>query len=679
MASLTLLVVVVCLANLHLSLKDAEIAKVRAQVESAYSLAAANFELVQQGRLSDAEARERARDAIRSMNFDGGSRVFVFNKAGIRVVSNTRKEEGTSAWASPHTQTMIKMAENGGGVTRYSGARIRWGQETGNNPKAAWSQEFKPWGWVIASASYLDDVDHAFKNRLGDLGALLVVATLLIALIVRRSVQSIVPPLERMTMVLRQLAMGGKPEIGSDGQRPDEIGEMAKALATLSRYQEERQDLQAKLSALAYSDALTALPNLTQLIEFDRTEHAHAQDRALVLIDINRFKAVNDTLGHKAGDQILITLADRLRSVCLDRFELGRVGGDVFFMLIDDPEMLEALPQLIEDVLTALTGPFETAGAIVHLSASASFARTHHESLSNQELLQRADIALHHAKQSGRGHIAAYTATMASAARRRFLMEGMIREGLQRREFFAEYQAKFDIGTGHVIGAEALCRWHHPQAGRISPTEFIVAAEETGQIVALGTIMLEEACALASAFNRDRGEPFVVAVNVSARQLIYGAFVEQLQRCLLQADCHPSWLQLEITESVLLCDDDLVVGALETIVGLGVEIAIDDFGTGYSALSYLSRFPITYIKIDQSFVRGMLTDPQQQVLVRTIIAMAHGLGMKAIAEGVEDKATFDLLCSMGCDQGQGYYWHRPASGGALSALVQGQVEEAVVV
>ncbi|EDQ31939.2 diguanylate cyclase (GGDEF) domain protein [Hoeflea phototrophica DFL-43] len=640
------------------------IEKVRVLVESGVSIAEENHRLFKAGALSEAEAQNRARDAIRAMIFDGGARVFVFNEQGVRVVSNTRADEGTSAWASPHTQSMVKHALEGGGITYYRGARTLNGVTTSKNPKAAWSQSFAPWGWVVASAVYLDDVREAFLSRLIEFAGLFLAGAVILVLVVRCIVRSLTLPLERLTNTIVELANGTRDVRVSDTGLGNEIGDMARAVETLARFETERRELQDQLGQLAYTDQLTGLPNKEALHQTlsKVVQRASARNRecGLIVFDLDRFKTINDTLGDISGDEILKSVATRLKRAVGRRGVVGRKSGDEFFVVIPDLVKSGGLASLVARIRDKVVGPIDVAGTSVEIAISVGHAISPVDTADERCLVRFADMALHQAKNSGGNSVCAYSPDMSEAVETRFSTEAMINDGLRQGEFLPYYQAKVDLASGDVIGAEALCRWKRPETGLVSPTDFIPLAEETGQIVPIGNLMLREACAFAVECNSGRTTPFVVAVNVSPRQLMYGQFLRNLQQSLEETGCEPGWVSLEITESLLITDDGAVMETLNAIAGLGIEIAIDDFGTGYSALGYLTRFPISCLKIDQSFVRRIVDDPQQEILVRAILTMAHGLGMKVVAEGIESQRVADMLHAMKCEIGQGYLWHKPS-------------------
>ncbi len=656
-----------------MSLRDAliknSIDKVHAMVDAAKNIAVVNHALVLDGKLTLAEAQERTRDAIRAMEFDGGSRVFAFDEQGIRIVSDTEENEGTSAWKSPHTQSMIQQALAGGGITYYRGARTLNGVVTTQNPKAAWSEHFAPWGWVIASAAYTEDVQTAFLKRLATVTVAFLIAASVVTFAVRRIIRDLREPIDRLTQKMMRLADGDPNFEVTDQDRRDSIGDMARAMKVLTHYERERHELQIELRQLAFTDRLTGLQNRTALNDQlpRAVEEAMSKNNqcSLLIVDVDRFKTINEILGHNAGDAVLLDIASRLERAVGTQGSVGRLAADEFYIIVPDVEAAGGLPQLIEIIQSHIAEPISVGGETISVTASIGMASLPKDTTCAKDLLRFADTALHVAKEAGGNLARDYAPEMSEDIAARFRTEAMINDALQKGEFVAYYQAKVDLSSGEIIGAEALCRWRNGDNGFIAPSTFIPIAEETGQIVHIGEVILRSACTFAVECNQRSGKQFVVAVNISARQLMYGNFLATLLQSLQETSCRPEWISLEITESLLLTDSGMVIDTLNSISALGIEIAIDDFGTGYSALSYLCRFPISCLKIDQSFVRNMLEDPQQEVLIRTIIKMAQGLGMKTVAEGVETKAIARRLRQMGCELGQGYLWHKPSDADAL--------------
>lgn len=418
-----------------------------------------------------------------------------------------------------------------------------------------------------------------------------------------------------------------------------------------------------ELERLAFTDSLTGLANRVTLSDTLRSHLDRASATsgkvALLTLDVDRFKTINDTLGHIAGDELLIEFAQRLRSEIGNRGWLGRLGGDEFVVIMPDIASRDQAVEISQDIIRAISRPMQIGSNSVNVSTSVGIAIAPDDSDCDETLFRFSDIALYHAKSTGRNRACCYSRAMSEDAEKHFKLEAMIHEGLKNNEFKAHFQAKIELATGRVTGAEALCRWRHHERGFIPPSEFIPVAEDTGQIIEMGKIILRQACEFAVTCNSYSDGTFTVAVNVSPRQIMFGGFLAVLGTCLEETGCKAEWLELEITEGVLLADSDAIQHTLETIAGLGILISIDDFGTGYSALSYLRSLPIGGLKVDQSFVRDMNTDEKQQVLVRSVLAMAQGLKLKTVAEGVECEDTARKLAELGCETGQGYLWHRP--------------------
>ncbi|PLW79052.1 EAL domain-containing protein [Cohaesibacter celericrescens] len=646
------------------TLESGHIAKVKALVETSLSIAQDNYNLYKQGLLTEADAQNRARDAIRAMQFDGGARVFAFDTKGIRVVSNQLYKEGTSAWKAKQTKSMIKLALEGGGLTYYNGARTLNNVVTRRVPKVAWSEHFAPWGWVVASAVYLDDVTAAVWNKLITLIVFLGGGAVVVLMIANTMARTITVPLSQLTDSMKKLAAGDTTVTISGTARGDEIGEMASAMQTFVSHETQRLALQKQLTDLAYTDSLTGLPNRTVFYESLPTEINAARQNdsicALMILDLDRFKSVNDSLGHSAGDTLLVEFSNRITTLIGPQGKFGRLSGDEFFIILFNLQNRTEADNIATSVSDVTKQPFTLEGIPVQMSSSIGLAVGPDDSTSDADLYRFASLALYEAKQAGGACICHYQPEMNQKMEKRFELETMINDALLCNQFKAHFQAKIDLVSRQIIGAEALCRWHHPEKGTINPIDFIPTAEETGHIIKIGDLMLKQACQFAVECNSWTQEPFVVAVNVSPKQLFYGRFLSSLGQCLEETGCKASWIELEITESVLINDSDEIITLLETIAALGVMITIDDFGTGYSAMSYLHRFPIKCLKIDQSFVRDMRADPQKQILVTAMLAMAHGLGLKTVAEGVEYEDVADTLTELKCDIGQGYLWHRPS-------------------
>jgi diguanylate cyclase (GGDEF)-like protein/PAS domain S-box-containing protein len=417
-----------------------------------------------------------------------------------------------------------------------------------------------------------------------------------------------------------------------------------------------------KIQRLAFYDSLTELPNRALLSERIAELAARQDDKgafALMLLDLDRFKEVNDTLGHAVGDELLCKVAARLRR-CVRRSDtISRLGGDEFAILLPDAARDRDFSLVAARILRAFAKPFHLSGREVAVSASIGVAESGGEGIDVDTLLKRADSAMYHAKQMGRNNAQFFTPEMTARSLRRMAIETHLRKAIARGELDLYYQPKVALKTARILGAEALLRWRHSELGFLTPDAFIGIAEESGQIVEIGRWVLIEACRRAVEWNRDAASPLQVSVNLSSRQFVMSDPVAILREALAETHCGPDWLELEITESLLLEDNKSVRAMLGAIRDLGVSIAIDDFGTGYSALSYLTRFPISTLKIDRSFISDIERDRKRAELVKAIIGLSTALELKMVAEGVENEAQLDFLLDAGCEEAQGFLFGRP--------------------
>jgi diguanylate cyclase (GGDEF)-like protein/PAS domain S-box-containing protein len=429
-----------------------------------------------------------------------------------------------------------------------------------------------------------------------------------------------------------------------------------------------RKQLERQLIHEALHDPLTGLAN--RALFGDRVSHALARrnesdELAVLLMDLDDFKTLNDSLGHAAGDQALVAVSERLRACLRPEDTIARLGGDEFVVLLEqaDPGIVGGLAG---SLLEALHVPFQIDEKQVHLEASIGVAFANGEIRDPGELLRNADVAMYTAKQRGKGRVELFERSMHAAVLTRLELKADIERAVERGEFRLRYQPIFDLASGELNSFEALLRWQHPERGEVSPADFIPLAEETGLIVPIGHWVLEQACRAARGWS-DAGRPDLsVCVNLSARQLrepgLVASVADVLERTGLPADR----LVLELTESSLMQDDE---GRLHEVRALGVRIAIDDFGTGYSSLSYLSRFPIEILKIDQSFTALLGREGEENVLVRSVVQLASAMNMTTVAEGIEQPEQLALLEALGCTHGQGYLLARPMHPDDATALV----------
>jgi diguanylate cyclase (GGDEF)-like protein len=444
---------------------------------------------------------------------------------------------------------------------------------------------------------------------------------------------------------------------------------------TLLRLQQEIlrvKDSEASFAHLAQHDALTNLPN--RLLLRDRMEQAIGRARrdneqvALLFLDLDNFKTINDSLGHAAGDELLQEVARRLKETLRDIDTVSRQGGDEFIMVLADVADLAAVSSVAALVQQKLAQPFALKGMQIVTSISIGISLFPGDGDDFDTLLMHADMAMYQAKSAGRNGFCFFDRQMNADIHERLALELDLRQALSRDEFVLHYQPIIDLHGGRLLAAEALLRWQHPQLGTLGPDRFIRVAEESGLIVEIGEWVLNEACRQAMLWQAAGLPRFAVSVNLSAVQFRRGNLEAMVRGALTRFGLAPACLELELTESILLQDS----AQLRRLKELGVRLSIDDFGTGYSSLSYLQRFQVDKLKIDQSFIRGLIGNAQDQAIVTAIVQMARSLGLHTTAEGIEDEATRALLAALGCDQGQGFLFARALSAEELTAFARRQ-------
>jgi diguanylate cyclase (GGDEF)-like protein/PAS domain S-box-containing protein len=451
----------------------------------------------------------------------------------------------------------------------------------------------------------------------------------------------------------------------------------------------QRMQAQDQIRRLAYYDTLTGLPNrllITEQLE-KALAHAerHSQQVAIMFVDLDHFKRVNDTLGHGAGDELLRIVSARLsNSIRLldsvsrrgeneeNENSIARLGGDEFIVMLSDMKRVADAAGVARRLVAALNEPVTIAGTELYVSGSVGVSMYPHDGLDVDTLLMNADTAMYRAKKAGRGCVQFYDSSMNARAMHRLVMESMLRRALERREFVLHYQPRIELSTGLIVGAEALIRWNQPERGTISPEEFIPLAEENGLVIPIGEWAIEQACRQSAQWRAQGLNPGSVAVNLAANHLRERSLPDLVARTLQAHSLPASSLEIEVTESVLMTDAELCIENARRLSDLGVGLLIDDFGTGYSSLSYLKKLPITALKIDKSFVRDLATDADDAAIIDAIIAMAHTLKLKVVAEGVETETQRAFLKISGCDEFQGYLFSRPVEAAEFARLLAKQ-------
>jgi diguanylate cyclase (GGDEF)-like protein len=424
----------------------------------------------------------------------------------------------------------------------------------------------------------------------------------------------------------------------------------------------------------AYHDSLTGLPN--RMLFNDRFAQAlgharrHKQTLAMLFLDLDRFKTVNDTLGHAVGDKLLQHVAHRLIALTRAGDTLARLGGDEFMLLVSSIRQIEDASKVADHVLNALKQPFRIDGHELHLSASVGISVFPFDGDDAETLVKHADVALYRAKERGRNTYEVYTPAMNERALERLTLGNSLRRALDREEFLLHYQPQVNVATGRIVGSEVLLRWARPDGTLVPPAQFVPVAEDTGLIGKLGDWVLRRACAQAQAWRAAGMGPVQLAVNLSASQFRRSSLITDVTRVLEETGLDPCRLELELTESTIMLNPEEAIASLRRLRSMGVGIAVDDFGTGYSSLSYLRKLPISVLKIDRSFVRDCLYDADDAAIVTAVLSMAKSLRLKVVAEGVETAEQMAFLRERGCREMQGYFFSVPRDAQSFEDLVK---------
>jgi len=452
----------------------------------------------------------------------------------------------------------------------------------------------------------------------------------------------------------------------------DENGNCQVAIGTVQDITERKRS-EERINFLANYDALTGLPNRVQLDDHLRYALSLAKrsngSLALMFLDLDHFKDINDTLGHSVGDSVLVELARRLLEALRQEDTVSRLGGDEFILMLPGTDALGA-SQVAQKLLQAIAETFPIEPYRLNLTASIGIALYPDDGRDLETLFKNADTAMYRAKREGRHGYRFFTQEMQARAVRNLHIINGLRTALENRELHLYFQPQLSLADASVLCVEALLRWEHPELGPISPSEFIPVAEESGQILAIGEWVLRQAARQAKAWQAGGLPPMTLSVNLSFAQLRHGDLAELVMRVLDEEGLPPQCLELELTEGVAMGNPQTSVAVMDRLNELGVRLSIDDFGTGYSSLSYLKKFKIYKLKIDQSFVRDIDTDPEDRAIVGTIIHMAKRLGLQTVAEGVETAEQLKFLQDQGCDGIQGYYYSNPLAADQLEAFIR---------
>ncbi len=479
-----------------------------------------------------------------------------------------------------------------------------------------------------------------------------------------------------------QLSSERNPDLPADLARKDEIGTLmssfARMLATIEQQSQEINEFPRRLDQLireAFRDALTGLPN--RALFMDRLSHALTRaerggaNLAVLFLDLDRFKILNETLGHEVGDRLLLEVGHRITSCLRPEDTVARLGGDEFALLLEDTADLSGATAMAERVSAEIQRPFIVDGRDVLISASIGVALTGVGAMQPEEVLRNADLAMYQAKAEGRARYELYQPGLSISTRERLDLQSDLRSAGARQELTLRYQPVVTLATIRPVEVEALIRWDHRRRGALLPADFIALSEETGLIVPMGQWVLREACRQARAWQTAAAgaAPVIVSVNLAASQFERDLLPEEIAAILRETGLPPGRLQLEISEAVLMRDDPRMLERLDALKTVGVRLAIDDFGTGYASLSYLKRLPVNCLKIDRSLIKGVGHDTEDTAIVRAVVTLAQSLGIVVTAEGVETAEQLYQLRALGCEQGQGYYFARPVAADRLPELL----------
>ncbi len=442
----------------------------------------------------------------------------------------------------------------------------------------------------------------------------------------------------------------------------------------IKRHEEVRLLHEREMRHQAYHDSLTGLPNKSkfseQLRESINRSIRSGQQFALMFVDLDRFKIINDSMGHDAGDQLIRIAGERLSSLTREKDILFRWGGDEFTIILEDIDNLDDVSTITERIIKGMSSPISIAKQELVITTSIGIAVYPNDSDSAEALIKNADAAMYHAKGSGRNRYEFYTPEMNARAKERLELESGLQKALQNEEFILHYQPKYGASTQKLVGVEALLRWQHPSYGLVMPDRFIPALEENGLINAVGEWVLRTACAQNKMWQEQGFAPVTVSVNISAVQFRSPQLIDTVARVLDETQLESRYLELELTESMFISNTEAAINTMYRLKDLGVSLSIDDFGSGYSSLSYLKRFPVDYLKIDRSFIKDIENSNKDAAITNAITVLAHSLNMKIVAEGVESQGQLDYLKSQGCQELQGFLFSRPISALEVSELLE---------
>ena len=594
--------------------------------------------------------------AVHIVNNDGA----VFAEYIYRVAEGARGQSGARDFGKPSVPYKIALAE----ADSEAGSFWNWPMRLTVAEKII--VDGREIGKVVIQAN-LEGLIEKLK-RFFFLAAFVMLVVSLLAYMMSTKLQSLISvPIMNLAQTMKDVSQKKNYSIRSEKTSNDEIGVLIDGFNEMLQEIEERDETlkqrQDHLQRLAHFDSLTSLPN--RALYCDRLSQTllkavrEKQQVAVLFVDLDHFKDINDTLGHRTGDLLLKDVAVRLQKIIRASDTVARMGGDEFTIFQQDVKDSRNAGLVAKKIVESLSQPYLVEGREIFITASVGITMFPDDGATVDELLRNADTAMYHAKDSGKDMFKFFTQEMNVSVHNRLTLQNSLRRALERDEFILYYQPKMDIASRQVTSVEALLRWLHPQEGMILPGRFIPQAEETGLIIPIGEWVLRTACQQIKEWQA-KGHPSIrVAVNVSASQFKRQNLAETVTGILEETGISPLFLELELTESAIMQNIDSSVEILNSLKAMGIQISIDDFGTGYSSLSYLRRFPIDYIKIDRSFIVNFTSNSDDRAIVTAIIAMARSLGLKIIAEGVETEEQLAILSELGCHEMQGYLYSKP--------------------
>ena len=587
-----------------------------------------------------------------------GDRLFVSSTDKRRIM-----QDMPAKGVNPLLDRRVEQGFEGPGVTTNSR-----GIET-----LSLSRNMKTTGWFVLAAVPTDEAFAPIVTLKRQIYLAALLMTLLMIVILRFVLAWQLAPLVDAGVRMRRMIESKEAFAPIPITRTDEIGEVVENFNQLVLW---RRVAEHQMEFLAHHDTLTGLPN--RLLVQDRFEQAKAYaDRAklkvaLLFLDLDNFKTINDSLGHTVGDALLKQIASRLGECVRDTDTISRQGGDEFLIVLPDLHDADAIAPVLAKIMEHLQQPFHAEGHELSTSVSIGIAIYPDDGSDFDTLLKKADMAMYRAKDAGGNTYSFFDEQMNVEAVENLAMRNGLKRAVARGEFVLHYQPQINLSDGVVVGAEALIRWNHPEFGMIPPARFIPVAEESGLIVPIGEWVMREACRQAMVWKQAGLPRLTMAVNLSAVQFTRGDLELAVINALEESGFDPNHLELELTESILIHNTESVLATVKRLKLLGVKLSIDDFGTGYSSLSYLKRFAVDKLKIDQSFIRDLATDPDDAAIIRAIIQMAHGLNLTTIAEGVENAGMLEQLRIFHCDEAQGYHFARPMPAQEFERFLSGK-------